>query len=94
MRQGSRRRALAFCVERGLTNRQISSQLSISERSVENHVRNLLKKLGFSSRTRIAGWVAQQCSLRKWVRSFSAGDPASHPYQLSARNEYLTYAWC
>ena len=55
-----REREVALLVERGLTNRGISSELSISERTVENHVRSILKKLGYSSRARIAAWVAHQ----------------------------------
>nr|MBA3491001.1 response regulator transcription factor [Rubrobacteraceae bacterium] len=47
-------------VARGLPNRQIAQELSISERTVENHVHKILKKLGFSSRAGIAAWVAQQ----------------------------------
>ena len=38
---------------RGLTNRGISSELSISEHTVDTHVRNVLKKLGLNSRARI-----------------------------------------
>jgi non-specific serine/threonine protein kinase len=55
-----REREVARCVERGLTNRQIAQELSLSESTVENHVHKILKKLGFSSRARIAAWVAQQ----------------------------------
>ena len=55
-----REREVALLVERGLTNREISSELSISERTVENHVRNVLKKLDFSSRAQIAAWIAHQ----------------------------------
>src|SRR5918995_182863 len=55
-----RERKVALRVESGHTNRQIASELSISEHTVENHVHRILKKLGFSSRTRIAAWVAQQ----------------------------------
>ena len=32
--------------------------LFISERTVENHVHNIMNKLGFSSRAQIAGWIA------------------------------------
>jgi DNA-binding CsgD family transcriptional regulator len=56
----SREREVALLVERGLTNRQIASELSLSERTVENHVGRILKKLGFSSRARLAAWVARQ----------------------------------
>ena len=37
---------------RGLTNRQIAKELVLSERTVENHVSNILKKLKLSSRYR------------------------------------------
>jgi predicted ATPase/DNA-binding SARP family transcriptional activator/DNA-binding CsgD family transcriptional regulator len=55
-----REREVALLVARGLTNRQIASELSISERTVEKHVGKILKKLGFSSRARIAVWVSQR----------------------------------
>ena len=45
---------------RGLTNRQISSELSLSERTVHNHVRNILSKLGLRSRAQIAVWAARR----------------------------------
>ena len=55
-----REQEVALLVARGLTNRRIAKELSISEHTVENHVHRILKKLGFSSRARIAAWVAQQ----------------------------------
>jgi non-specific serine/threonine protein kinase len=55
-----REREVALLVGRGLTNRRISLELSISERTVENHVRKILKKLGFPSRVHIAAWVARR----------------------------------
>ncbi len=42
----------------GLTNKQIGARLFISERTVDSHVRSILNKLGFSSRTQIAAWLA------------------------------------
>ena len=56
----SRQQEVALLVARGLTNHNIASELSISERTVEKHVGKMLKKLGFSSRARIAVWVSQQ----------------------------------
>ena len=41
-------------VARGLTNRRISEELFISERTVDAHVRKILKKLGLRSRAQIA----------------------------------------
>jgi DNA-binding CsgD family transcriptional regulator len=46
-------------VARGLTNRQISKALSISERTAANHVGRILGKLGLSSRSQIASWATQ-----------------------------------
>jgi predicted ATPase/DNA-binding SARP family transcriptional activator/DNA-binding CsgD family transcriptional regulator/Tfp pilus assembly protein PilF len=45
---------VADLVARGLTNRQISEELFISERTVDVHVRKILKKLRLRSRTQIA----------------------------------------
>jgi DNA-binding CsgD family transcriptional regulator len=55
----AREQEVALLVGRGLTNRRIAQELSISERTAENHIGKILKKLGFSSRARIAAWVAQ-----------------------------------
>jgi predicted ATPase/DNA-binding CsgD family transcriptional regulator len=49
---------VAKLVAEGLTNKEIGKHLFISERTVESHVRNILDKLGFNSRTQIAGWMA------------------------------------
>ena len=56
----SREQEVASLVARGLTNRQIATELSISERTAANHVAKILRKLGLHSRTQIAGWVAQR----------------------------------
>jgi non-specific serine/threonine protein kinase len=56
----AREQEVALLVARGLTNRRIAQELSISERTVENHIGKIFKKLGFSSRARIAAWVAQR----------------------------------
>ena len=55
-----REREIALLVAGELTNCQIALELSISEHTVANHVRNVLKKQGFSSRARIATWVAHR----------------------------------
>jgi DNA-binding NarL/FixJ family response regulator len=51
---------VASLVAQGLTNRQIASELVISERTVETHVRNLLKKLALSSRDQVTVRMSQQ----------------------------------
>jgi predicted ATPase/DNA-binding CsgD family transcriptional regulator len=49
-----REQEIALCVARGLTNRQIALELSISEHTVASHVRKILKKLGLRSRAQIS----------------------------------------
>ena len=54
-----REREVAVLVARGLTNRQISTELTISERTAANHVAKILKKLGLRSRAQLASWVSE-----------------------------------
>ncbi len=49
---------VARLVADGMTNKEIGARLFISEHTVDSHVRGILDKLGFDSRTRIAAWVA------------------------------------
>ncbi len=49
----TREQEVALLVGRGLTNRQIAQELSISEHTVANHVGKILKKLGLRSRAQI-----------------------------------------
>jgi DNA-binding NarL/FixJ family response regulator len=46
-------------VARGLTNRQVSTRLGISERTAGNHVARILRKLGLRSRAQIATWASE-----------------------------------
>ena len=58
-----REREVAELVARGLANRQIASELHLSERTVENHVSKILRKLGLSSRSQLSTWVTQRTLL-------------------------------
>jgi predicted ATPase/DNA-binding winged helix-turn-helix (wHTH) protein/DNA-binding CsgD family transcriptional regulator len=49
---------VAQLITQGLTNREIGKALTVSERTVDGHVQHILNKLGFSSRTQVAAWVA------------------------------------
>lgn len=51
---------IADLVGLGLTNREIAAKLFRSERTVEWHVEQIMNKLGFSSRSQIAAWVARK----------------------------------
>lgn len=45
---------MARLVADGLTNRQIAARLVLSERTVENHVSSILRRLGLSTRSAVA----------------------------------------
>jgi DNA-binding NarL/FixJ family response regulator len=55
-----REREVATHVAQGRSNREIASALFIAEKTVEMHVSSCLSKLGFTSRTQLATWVATQ----------------------------------
>ncbi|MDR8413976.1 LuxR C-terminal-related transcriptional regulator [Nonomuraea sp. 3-1Str] len=56
-----REREIAELVARGLSNRQIAETLVIAQRTAENHVENVLRKLGFTSRAQIVrAWNTRQ----------------------------------
>lgn len=57
-----REREIAELVAQGCSNQDIADTLVLSRRTVEAHVQHLLTKLGFSSRSQIAAWVAGQRS--------------------------------
>lgn len=54
-----RQREIAALVADGLTNKEIASKLVISPRTAEAHVENIMTKLGFTSRTQVAVWMAE-----------------------------------
>lgn len=55
---------VAALVAAGRTNREIATQLFISERTAGNHVQHILTKLGLDNRTQIAAWHHQLASGR------------------------------
>jgi DNA-binding CsgD family transcriptional regulator len=56
----SRQAEVAALVADGLSNMQIANRLVLSERTVENHVQNALRKLGMKNRQQLANWAAEQ----------------------------------
>jgi predicted ATPase/DNA-binding CsgD family transcriptional regulator len=55
-----REREVAALLAEGLTNKEIAGRLTISQRTVETHVDNILGKLGMNSRTQVASWVTEE----------------------------------
>jgi non-specific serine/threonine protein kinase len=55
-----RERQVAGLVARGLTNKEIAAELVISPRTAETHVQQVLTKLGFHSRARVASWLTDR----------------------------------
>jgi predicted ATPase/DNA-binding CsgD family transcriptional regulator len=51
---------VADLVADGLSNPQIAARLVISVRTAQGHVENILRKLGFNSRSLIAAWVTER----------------------------------
>ena len=58
-----REEEVAELITQGLTNRRIASELHVSERTVENHVSKILRKLHLASRAEIAAWNTEQSLL-------------------------------
>jgi DNA-binding NarL/FixJ family response regulator len=46
-------------VARGMANREIAEMMSVSQRTVESHVSNMLSKTGLSNRTELARWAIE-----------------------------------
>jgi predicted ATPase/DNA-binding CsgD family transcriptional regulator len=51
---------IADLVAEGLSNPEIATRLFISVRTAQGHVENILRKLGFTSRSKIAAWVTER----------------------------------
>ncbi len=60
----AREREVAALVADGLSNREIAEKLVLSAGTVEVHVKRILGKLGFKSRSQVAVWVTEQRALR------------------------------
>jgi predicted ATPase/DNA-binding CsgD family transcriptional regulator len=54
----SRELQIAGLIARGLSNRSIADELTISPATAARHVANIFGKLGFTSRTQVTAWIA------------------------------------
>jgi predicted ATPase/DNA-binding CsgD family transcriptional regulator len=56
----SREKEVAGLLAQGLSNKAIAKSLVVAQRTAETHVANVLMKLGLTSRSQVAAWVAEQ----------------------------------
>jgi ATP/maltotriose-dependent transcriptional regulator MalT len=56
----AREKEVAVLITHGLTNRQIASELVLSQHTVDKHAKNILKKLGLHSREHVASHLRGQ----------------------------------
>ncbi|MBI4305994.1 MAG: response regulator transcription factor [Chloroflexi bacterium] len=71
-----REREVLVLVARGLTNKEIASQLFITENTARNHVSRILEKLGLSRRSEAATFAAQHGLLDRDLEERSGPSPA------------------
>jgi len=50
---------VAKFIARGMTSREIADRLVLSTRTVETHVENAMAKLGYTTRSQLAAWAAE-----------------------------------
>jgi DNA-binding CsgD family transcriptional regulator len=55
-----RERQVATLIAQGRSNREIADVLAVSHHTIEAHVRNVLSKLGFTSRAQITVWATEK----------------------------------
>jgi predicted ATPase/DNA-binding NarL/FixJ family response regulator len=60
---------VAGLVAEGLSNKGIAARLVIAQRTAEAHVEHILEKLGFSARSQIAAWIAEERATRPEVQN-------------------------
>jgi non-specific serine/threonine protein kinase len=55
----SRELEVAGLVAEGFTNKEIAAKLHLSVRTAENHVFNVMNKLGLDNRAQVAAWYTR-----------------------------------
>lgn len=61
----NREKEILNLVAKGMSNKEISHMLNISENTVKNHLKNILQKLHLNSRTQLVRYVYEQGWLNK-----------------------------
>jgi non-specific serine/threonine protein kinase len=53
---------VASLVAEGMTNKEVATRLGLSVRTAENHVLNVMNKLGLDNRAQVAAWYTRSRS--------------------------------
>lgn len=61
----SREKEILECVSKGKSNKEISDELSISEHTVKNHLKNILQKLHLDNRVQLMRYAYE----KGWIRT-------------------------
>ncbi|SDE28755.1 ATP-, maltotriose-and DNA-dependent transcriptional regulator MalT [Rhodococcus tukisamuensis] len=86
-----REHQIALLVGEGLTNREVAERLTLSIRTVDFHLRNVLHKLGFGSRRQLRGWAAAAATSRT-VPDPGDESPSGEPHRSRFRTLVLGVA--
>jgi len=62
----AREREILGLVAKGMSNKEISSNLDLSEHTVKNHMKNILQKLHLENRVQLARYAYEQGWMSKW----------------------------
>jgi non-specific serine/threonine protein kinase len=60
----TREQEIAMLLAQGLSNKAIAKTLVIAQRTAETHVANIMAKLGLTSRSQVAAWLAEHRDAR------------------------------
>ncbi len=78
---------MAALIARGLSNREIAEALVISESTAEVHVKRILGKLHFKSRSQVATWATQRATARIGTNTSARRiPPCCRPADLTPAN--------
>ena len=55
----SRELEIAALVAEGMTNKEVATRLRVSVRTAENHLLNVMNKLGLDNRAQVAAWYTR-----------------------------------
>lgn len=83
---------VARLVAEGLTNREISQRLFISERTVDGHLEHVREKLAVNTRAQVAAWVVRNDTVTAHVPPVEAVHAAPHRWAMAHPRMWMATA--